>query len=197
MRRTLVAASLAASAVLVGVAGPAQATNYGGHDVSGAIEVEYLALGGPSSFLGLPTTNEKSATDKVGRYNYFKGGAIYWTPSTSAHEVHGTIRSRWVQLGAYAGVLGYPTQDQENTPDVIGSYSAFQNGDIYSSPSTGSHEVYGSILAAWASIGYENSRLGFPTSGEKAVPGGRRNNFQGGFIVWRPETGAVIHYRTA
>ena len=197
MRRTLLAASLAAVATVttVGAAGPAQATIYGKHDVHGQIEVEYLHLGGTSSFLKLPTTNEKTAPDGIGRFNYFQGGAIYWTSGTGAHEVHGTIRSRWVVLGATASPLGYPTQDQANTPKVVGQFSQFQNGVIYSSAATGSHEVYGAILQAWASIGYENSPLGFPTSGEKAVPGGRRNNFQGGYIVWRPETGAVIHVR--
>lgn len=200
MRKTLAAAMAVTAAVTtagltVGAAGPAQATMYGNHDVHGQIESEYLRRGGPDGFLGLPTTNEKSTPDGLGRFNYFQGGAIYWTGGTGAHEVHGTIRSRWTVLSAQAGPLGYPIQEQRSTPKVIGQYSLFQNGSIYSSAATGTHEVYGAILQAWGSIGYENSQLGFPTSGEKAVPGGRRNNFQGGYIVWRPETGAVIHIR--
>lgn len=193
MRRSLLAALLAGSAAVVAVAGPAQATTYGNHDVHGDIETEYLHLGGTSSFLGLPTTDEKGAPDGVGRFNNFKGGTIYWTPSTNAHEVHGALRSKWVQLGAEGGVLGYPIQDQNNTPKVFGQFSIFQFGSVYTSPASGTHEVHGAIRDAWASIGYENSSLGFPITDEHDVPGGRRNNFEHGYIVWRPSTGAVIH----
>ena len=198
MRRTLSAIALAAAAVVAVTAAPvtpAQATIYGTKDVRGLIEAEYLRLGGPDGFLGLPTTNEKAAADGTGRFNFFRGGAIYWSPPTGAHEVHGVIRSRWIKLGAEVGALGYPIQNQRPTPRVAAQYSLFERGSIYSSASTGTHEVYGAILQAWASIGYENSALGLPTSGEKDVPGGRRNNFEGGYIVWRPETGAVISYR--
>ena len=196
MRRTLVATVLVATATVsaLGVAGPAQATIYGTHDVHGLIEQEYLARGGPNGFLGLPRTNEKPAADGVGRFNNFQGGAIYWTSGTGAHEIHGAIRSRWNGLGAEQGVLGYPTTEQRNTPKVVGQFNLFQAGAIYSSPSSGTHEVYGAIFQAWASAGYEASSLGFPVSGEKpAADGGRRNNFQHGYIVWRPSTGAVIH----
>jgi cell wall-associated NlpC family hydrolase len=32
--------------------------------------------------------------------------------------------------------------------------------------------------------------LGYPTSNEYAVPGGRRSNFQFGYVTWTPSTGA-------
>lgn len=43
----------------------------------GAIREKWLQLGGTKSFLGLPTTNELTTPDKIGRYNHFKGGSIY------------------------------------------------------------------------------------------------------------------------
>jgi stage II sporulation protein D len=52
--------------------------------------------------------------------------------------------------------------------------------------------VRGAIRARWAQLGWENSRLGFPTSDEYAIPGGRRSDFQGGYITWTPATGAVV-----
>jgi uncharacterized protein with LGFP repeats len=51
--------------------------------------------------------------------------------------------------------------------------------------------VQGSIYQAWAGLGWQTSALGYPTSGEFAVPGGRRSNFQHGFITWTAATGAV------
>lgn len=33
-------------------------------------------------------------------------------------------------------------------------------------------------------LGYQNSYLGYPTTGEFAIPGRRRNSFQRGFITY-------------
>lgn len=51
-------------------------------------------------------------------------------------------------------------------------------------PSSGAHEVYGSIRARWVQQGWERGPLGYPVSGEYAVPGGRQSDFQGGSIRW-------------
>lgn len=188
-RRGLLAAA-AVSAVLL--AAPAAATPYGAHDVRGSIEQRYLATGGPTGFLGLPLTDETATADRAGRFNRFEGGSIYWSPATPAVEVHGAIRVRWEQLAAEAGPLGYPVSDEDTTPDGTGRVNHFQRGKIYFTPSTGAHEIYGAILARWVQLGYETSPLGYPTSGEYAVPGGRRNDFQGGSITWTPRGGAVV-----
>ena len=50
----------------------------GAHVVYGAIGAEYNSLGGPSSFLGLPTTDELGFAG--GRISYFQYGWIEWTP---------------------------------------------------------------------------------------------------------------------
>ncbi|MCW2746243.1 MAG: repeat protein, partial [Mycobacterium sp.] len=44
----------------------------------------------------------------------------------------------------------------------------------------------------WASLGWETSRLGYPTSDEYGIPGGRRNNFAGGTISWTPGGGTTL-----
>ena len=44
--------------------------------VQGAIEEKWVELGDVRSFLGYPTTDERKARDKVGRYNHFQGGSI-------------------------------------------------------------------------------------------------------------------------
>jgi hypothetical protein len=101
------------------------------------IDVKYAELGGPSGFLGGPTTPETTAPDGVGRFNHFQGGSIYWTPATGAHEVHGAIRGLWSSLGWERSFLGYPTSNELSTEDATGRYSEFQHGSIYWSPATG------------------------------------------------------------
>ncbi|MGI8536442.1 MAG: LGFP repeat-containing protein [Mycobacteriales bacterium] len=49
----------------------------------------------------------------------------------------------------------------------------------------------GAIRQRWAATGWELGPLGYPTSNEYAVAGGRRNDFQRGSIVWDARTGAT------
>ena len=89
----------------------------GAFEVHGAIREKYLALGAEASILGYPVTDETATPDRVGRFNHFQGGSIYWTPGTYAHEVHGLIRERWASQGWERNPqLGYPITD-ELTPD--------------------------------------------------------------------------------
>jgi len=88
-------------------------TSAGAFEVHGAIRAKYLALGAEASILGYPRTDETSTPDGIGRFNHFQGGSIYWTPATSAHEVHGLIRDRWASLGWERNPqLGYPISDE-------------------------------------------------------------------------------------
>jgi hypothetical protein len=85
----------------------------GAFEVHGAIRDKYFALGAEASILGYPRTDESGTPDGVGRYNHFQGGSIYWTPGTSAHEVHGLIRGLWSSLGWEINPqLGYPMSDE-------------------------------------------------------------------------------------
>jgi uncharacterized protein with LGFP repeats len=159
----------------------------GPHEVQGAIHAKWAAAGWELGPLGYPTTDETTTADGIGRFNHFsKGGAIYWTPSTGAHEVHGAIYAEWVATGLERGPLGYPLTDETRTPDGIGRFNYFsKRGSIYWTPSTGPHEVQGAIFAYWASVGWERSRLGYPTSDEfTPFVGARQSNFQRGWIRW-------------
>lgn len=85
----------------------------GAFEVHGAIRDKYLALGAEASVLGYPRTDETGTPDGVGRFNHFQGGSIYWTPGTSAHEVHGLIRGLWSSHGWETNPqLGYPISDE-------------------------------------------------------------------------------------
>jgi uncharacterized protein with LGFP repeats len=125
----------------------------------------------------------------MGRYNVFQNGSVYWHPDLGAAEVHGAIRDKWKEVGWEAGVLGYPITDEVRTPDGVGRYNVFENGSIYWTPETGAHAVHGVIRDKWAELGWEAGALGYPTSDEYAVPGGRRNDFQHGWIMWDAATG--------
>src|SRR5437762_11855600 len=63
------------------------------------ISDKYWSLGGPYGFLGQPLTPEYVAPDRIGHYEHFQGGSIYWSPATAAHEIHGAIRDEWAHLG--------------------------------------------------------------------------------------------------
>ncbi|MCF6510132.1 hypothetical protein E9549_22475, partial [Blastococcus sp. MG754426] len=48
---------------------------------------------------------------------------------------------------------------------------------------TGARLVRGAIRDAWAGQGWENGRLGYPTSDPQPVTGGTRQTFQGGTVT--------------
>jgi hypothetical protein len=151
----------------------------------GAIDEKFRSLGGCESFLGGPITEERATPDRIGRYNVFERGSIYWTPSIGAHEVHGAIRDRWRDLGWEIGALGYPITDETTAPDGRGRYSVFEKGSIYWTDKTGAHEVMGRIRDEWKARGWETGELGYPTSGQYDVAGGKKkNDFEHGSITW-------------
>ena len=85
----------------------------GAFEVHGEIGVHYRAFGGSGSVLGYPTTDESGTPNRVGRFNHFQAGSIYWTPGTGAHEVHGLIRAFWAAGGwERNSALGYPISDE-------------------------------------------------------------------------------------
>jgi len=163
----------------------------GAYEVHGAIRDDWSAHAAQAGYLGYPVTNEIATPFVLGRYNHFQGGSVYWSPASGAHEVHGAIRDRWASLGWENGLLGFPVTDENSTPAGFGRYNHFQNGSVYWSPASGSHEVHGAIRDRWASLGWENGFLGFPVSDEFGVPAGRQSNFQNGALFWNTATGVV------
>ncbi|MEV5541614.1 PQQ-dependent sugar dehydrogenase [Saccharopolyspora shandongensis] len=169
----------------------------GSHAVWGAIRQSWAANGWEQGPLGYPTTDEVTTPDGVGRYNHFsKAGSVYWSPGTGAHAIWGAIRVTWSQLGWELGPLGYPATDELITPDGVGHYNHFSKAaSIYWTPGTGAHEVYGRIRERWSALGWERSYLGYPKTGEFAVSGGRRNDFEHGYVEWRAATDTTIDRR--
>ncbi len=166
-----------------------------------AISNKHNRLGGEGGFLGRSIGDLTECDRGDGFFQHFSGGSIFWSRQTGAHEVHGAIREKWESLGWEKSFLGFPLTDETVTPDGQGQYNHFQGGSIYWSPSTGAFEVHGAIRDRWASLGWEQSFLGYPVSNEMDFDaGGRISVFQHGVIYWWPDVGAIelrdviIHY---
>lgn len=154
-------------------------------------QVKHQQLGGEMGFLGKPTTDVELCPDRLGLYQHFQGGSLYWHDG-QIYEIHGAIRDKWAALGWERSFLGYPVTDEMTTPDGIGRYNHFQHGSIYWTSQTGAWEVHGAILEKWAELGWERGWLGYPISDEHIMrDNGRQSDFQHGSIYWRSDTGAV------
>ncbi|MGH8905094.1 MAG: galactose oxidase-like domain-containing protein [Egibacteraceae bacterium] len=157
------------------------------------IDDKFAALGGAGGVLGNPVGAEFPTADGLGRARRYERGAIYWTPATGAHEMHGAIWSKWSQLGI--PLLGYPLTDETATPDGVGRYNHFQRGSIYWTPATGAWEVHGAIRNRWEQLEWERGPLGYPVSDEMDIfpqdpQLGRVSRFQGGQVCWDSGRGA-------
>lgn len=86
--------------------------------VLGSIAVKWKKLGGVTSTLGYPITDETPTPDQVGRYKHFDNGSIYYRPCIGgAFQITGLIRTKWAQLGSKKSYLGYPLSDELPTED--------------------------------------------------------------------------------
>ncbi|MDQ1634669.1 MAG: hypothetical protein QOJ32_1478 [Frankiaceae bacterium] len=192
MRRLRSATLLAALTLLVLVGLPAVRGAAVTCAQTDPIERRYCELGGPTSVLGAPVGSAYVVGS--GRGQDYERGRMFWSSTTGAHEVHGLISATYTRVGGPLGVLGFPTTDESRTPDGIGRYNHFStSGSIYWSAATGAHEVHGLIRAKWASLGWERSILGYPTTDETVTPDrvGRFNHFsKSGSIYWNSATGA-------
>jgi uncharacterized protein with LGFP repeats len=169
----------------------------GAHSVTGEVRAKWASLGWETG-LGYPTSDTTKSADTVGLYNHFSragGNSIFWSPTTGAHFVMGAIRSKWAAQGWETGPLRYPTTDEKGAPDKVGRYNHFSGGggaSIYWTPTTRAHPVTGAIRSKWASLGWETSRLGYPSSDSYTVSVGRATDFQNGRLTWNATTKRVI-----
>ncbi|WP_174551741.1 alpha/beta hydrolase-fold protein [Nocardia grenadensis] len=163
----------------------------GAYPVAGRIGGGYQAAAGPSGVLGLPTGAEQPLPDGRGRFQQFRHGSLYWTPETGAQVVRGAILEEWGRQGFEGGPARYPVGPEVRTPNRDGSVQPFEGGPFYFSPATGAHRVEGTILAKYAELGFENSRLGFPAAAQVPLKDlGQFTRFEGGSIYWSPLSGA-------
>lgn len=166
----------------------------GAHFTRGAIQDHWASLGWENGWLGYLTGDELSV--RGGASQTFRGGTVFWSSSTGAHAVKGGILGEYAGLRWEQGILGFPTSEERKLNN--GASQSFQNGQIHWSPSTGAHFTRGGIQNYWASTGWENGWLGYPTSGEIQDPvrrGEVYQNFQHGQIHWRSWNGTIYTTR--
>ncbi|MED1094004.1 hypothetical protein [Bacillus paramycoides] len=85
---------------------------------------KYLRLGGETGVLGYPIMYESQSTPAFWRFEH---GAIYGIGH--GLEVHGPIYDLYVSLGElHSSLLGWPTSDQQTTPDGQAIYNQFSGG---------------------------------------------------------------------
>lgn len=120
----------------------------------------------------------------------YRKGALY---KDEAFALWKAIREEFynVELVNKAKILGYPISDEFKTPNKPGAGQHFNAGSIYWSANTGANEIHGAIRDKWKNLGWENSFLGFPKTGELTTSDkfGRYNLFEGGAIYFHPNLG--------
>jgi hypothetical protein len=80
--------------------------------LGGAVLARYLAAGGASGRLGMPTTNEAYGGISGSRVTVFTGGRIYWSAATGAQAVYDVILAKYLAIGAARSYLGLPTTSE-------------------------------------------------------------------------------------
>ncbi|MFI8775419.1 LGFP repeat-containing protein [Gordonia sp. NPDC062954] len=80
--------------------------------VCGAIRDKYNQMGGPTSFLLFPKSNELTNPGNTGKRSEFIGGNIYWSAATGAHPVAHEFLFKWGDHGYETGFLKYPKTDE-------------------------------------------------------------------------------------
>jgi hypothetical protein len=112
--------------------------------IDAPIYAEYQNLGGLDGFLGRAKEDTRRVPDGRGRVQEFEGATMYAaTGVTGAHEVHGLIRKRWLELGGPPSYLGYPTSNELAELADGGRVNTFEHGDIYFWPDLGVVDLRG------------------------------------------------------
>jgi len=169
----------------------------GAHEVHSAIRDKWNNLSATCGYLGFPQSDQFNGSKSGGYGERFQGGTIY-SSYRGTFALNGDTLAKYGQFGSEGGVLGYPTADIVGATGRYGSgtVATFEGGSIYWSPgSGGAHEIQGSSLAKYVSVGAEGA-LGFPTSDSTptACRSALYNNFENGdAILWRSDLGAFLN----
>lgn len=109
------------------------------------------------------------------------------------------IYAKWTSLGGQNGMLGCPVSNEieagASPGGTTGRFAEFSGGDggyiIWHGKGAyygTSFEVHGCVYKLYKSIGGTTSWLGFPVSDEYEIPGGKRSDFENGYILWDAST---------
>ena len=164
----------------------------GSWPLSGVLRDGWFRAGSERGTLGYPTSAPICGLRDGGCFQRFTGGALYWSPATSARVVSGAVAVGWARQGWEGGPLGYPVSDAGCGLVGGGCYQHFQGGTVMSSPAGGAWALSGVLRQGWFQTGSEAGVLSYPTSAASCGlrDGGCLQRFLGGVLYWSPATGA-------
>lgn len=147
--------------------------------LSGLLLARYEDFGGPAGMLGYPLSDASAG----GRQN-FENGVLAGSP---VRLVSGALLTRWQALGLETGAVGPPVSDVASFFTFAatgGMQQAFRLGSLYNVPLAGRvNFTTGAIHSKYVELGGPAGRLGAPANDEYAVSGGRRQDFEGGYLL--------------
>ncbi|MYM20311.1 hypothetical protein GSY69_10130 [Brevibacterium sp. 5221] len=108
------------------------------------------------------------------------------------HAIAGAIRTYYYTHNGTV-TIGMPKGREANRLRSGGARQTFAKATLSWSKATKVQPVRSGFLTAYRKLGYEKSKLGYPTGAERKVKGLARQDFQGGSMVWQKGR-AVIAY---
>jgi len=143
-------------------------------DCGTPISQKYAALGGTTGVLGAPLAAEEAMGDGRGRRRRYQNGNLYWTQTTGAHDVRGSLLREYSDQGGAFGGLGYPTSDTTLVSDGSRRYNNFEHGRIYSTVSGGNTlAILNPFFSKHEGLGGVKGVLGYPTAEVKTTSDNR------------------------
>jgi len=137
----------------------------GAFTVEGAALTTYAAGGMERGALGYPLSAAVTRTGNGdGRVQAFQGGAIYLKSGRDPIVMSGGIRDEYGRQNYNWGVLGWPSGSQKCGLAGGGCSQAFDGGDIYWNPTSGSATVSGAFRTTLNDHGGIDGLLGYPVS---------------------------------
>lgn len=160
-----------------------------GFAVDSKLKSLYDRTGGSTGLLGY-AVNAAQAYKDGGIGQQFEKGWGFWSPTTGAYRTSGGIGNAYLKSGGPNGALGYPLADMV-APTKGGYSQEFQNGGIYWTTGTATHESLGAIYTSYKALGGPAGLLGYPLVSSQNETGGTSQAFQNGTIYWSAKTGGV------
>lgn len=162
----------------------------GAHALRGDMRAQFGALGGIAGQPGWPVGDMSCTAD--GCIQRFRGGLVVASPTRGA-LVDQEFVDRYLELGAQAGSLGWPTSRRVAIPaNGGGAVMAFERGALAAS-NAGVWAISGELRAFFNSIGGVSGAAGWPTGAMTCASDGVcTQTFTGGTIVWSPVTGGRL-----
>ena len=146
---------------------------------------------GANGWIG-PATSGVQASTRGGVFQRFERGVGYWSPATGAQFVGEPVLSAWGAYDYQTGSMGYPRSG--GVVGVGGSrHQIFEGGIAYWRPGGRVSFIHGSILSAWAAVGWERSKVGLPTGrAVRQADGTMTQTFERGSISVAPNGKVTI-----